>query len=54
MTKGTARTPLDVLLYGALLVILVVALGSGGTGPIDALGTSVGRYRQMAARLESH
>ena len=42
LTKGTARTPLDVLLYGALLVMLVVALFSDGTGPIPALNTTVG------------
>ena len=42
LTRGTARTPLDALLYGALLVVLVVALFSDGTGPIAALGTTVG------------
>ena len=42
LTRGTARTPLDALLYGALLVVLVVALFSGGTGPILVLGTTVG------------
>jgi hypothetical protein len=42
LTKGTSRTPFDVLLYAALLVILVVALFSDGTGPIAALGTTVG------------
>jgi hypothetical protein len=42
LTRGTARTPVDVLLYGALLVVLVVALFSNGTGPIAALGTTVG------------
>jgi transmembrane protein DUF3556 len=42
LTRGTARTPLDALLYGALLVVLVVALFSDGTGPIPALGTTVG------------
>jgi hypothetical protein len=42
LTKGTARTPVDVLLYAALLVMLVVALCSGGTGPIATLGTTVG------------
>ena len=34
LTKGTARTPVDVVLYGALLVVLLVALFSDGTGPI--------------------
>jgi Transmembrane protein of unknown function (DUF3556) len=42
LTKGTARTPVDALLYAALLVMLVVALFSDGTGPISALGTTVG------------
>jgi hypothetical protein len=42
LTKGTARTPFDVVLYAALLVALVVALFSDGTGPIPALGTEVG------------
>jgi hypothetical protein len=42
LTKGTARAPIDVVLYGALLVLLVVALCSNGTGPIEALGSTVG------------
>ena len=42
LTKGTARTPVDVALYGALLVVLLIALFSDGTGPIPALGTTVG------------
>ena len=42
LTKGDSRTPFDVLLYAALLVMLVVALFSDGTGPIPALGTQVG------------
>ena len=42
LTRGTARTPLDVLLYAALLTALLVALLSDGTGPIAALGTTVG------------
>jgi hypothetical protein len=42
LTKGTARTPVDALLYAALLVMLVVALFSDGTGPIPALDTAVG------------
>ncbi|KAA0113095.1 DUF3556 domain-containing protein [Mycolicibacterium sp. P9-22] len=42
LTKGDARGPVDVLLYGALLVMLVVALFSQGTGPIGELGTEVG------------
>src|SRR6195952_1742975 len=42
LTKGTARTPVDVLLYAALLVMLVIALCSDGTGPVPALGTTVG------------
>jgi hypothetical protein len=42
LTSGTARTLLDAALYAALLVMLVVALFSNGTGPIPALGTTVG------------
>ncbi|GLP74098.1 membrane protein [Mycobacterium antarcticum] len=42
LTRGSARTPVDVLLYAALLVILLFALLSDGTGPIAALGTTVG------------
>jgi hypothetical protein len=42
LTSGTTRTPVDAALYGALLVMLVVALFSDGTGPIPALGTTVG------------
>lgn len=41
-TVGDNRDPIDVALYGALLVVLVVALFSDGTGPIPALGTEVG------------
>jgi hypothetical protein len=42
LTRGDNREPVDVLLYGALLVMLVVALVSDGTGPDPALGTEVG------------
>jgi Transmembrane protein of unknown function (DUF3556) len=42
LTRGTARTPLDAALYAALLVTLVWALFSDGTGPIPALDTTVG------------
>jgi hypothetical protein len=42
LTKGTTRTPVDAALYAALLVMLSVALFSDGTGPIPALGTTVG------------
>ncbi len=41
-TKGDGRTPVDALLYGALLVLLVIAIFSDGTGPVPALRTSVG------------
>lgn len=34
LTRGDARTPVDVLLYAALLALLVVALCSDGTGPV--------------------
>ncbi|MEE6167159.1 MULTISPECIES: DUF3556 domain-containing protein [unclassified Mycolicibacterium] len=42
LTVGDSRTPLDVLLYAALLLVLLVALFSQGTGPIPALGTEIG------------
>jgi hypothetical protein len=42
LTKGTTRTPVDALLYAALLAMLVVALFSDGTGPIPQLDTTVG------------
>lgn len=42
LTKGDSRTPVDVVLYGALLVTLVVALFSDGTGPIPEIGSEVG------------
>ncbi|MGA5465677.1 DUF3556 domain-containing protein [Mycobacterium sp. NPDC050041] len=42
LTKGDSRTPFDVAVYGALLVMLVIALFSDGTGPIPELGTEVG------------
>src|SRR5277367_6821798 len=34
--------PIDALLYGALLVLLVIAIFSDGSGPLPALGTTVG------------
>ena len=40
--EGDNRTPFDALLYGALLVLLVIAIFSDGTGPMPALGTTVG------------
>ncbi len=42
LTAGDSRTPLDVLLYAALLVMLLVALSSNGTGPIPEIGSDVG------------
>lgn len=42
LTTGTTRTPVDVALYAALLVAMLMALASGGTGPVPALGTTVG------------
>jgi hypothetical protein len=42
LTKGTTRGPVDVALYAALLAMTTWALLSDGTGPIPALGTSVG------------
>lgn len=42
LTAGTNRNPLDVALYAALLVMLLVALCSDGTGAIPELNTQVG------------
>ena len=42
LTKGTARKPVDVFLYAALLVATLWALFSDGTGPVPDLGTTVG------------
>ncbi|BCK58016.1 DUF3556 domain-containing protein [Nocardia wallacei] len=42
LTKGDTRTPVDVALYAALLVLLVWALLADGTGPIPELDTTVG------------
>jgi hypothetical protein len=42
LTKGTARTPVDVALYAALLVMTTWALLSDGAGPVPELGTTVG------------
>jgi len=41
-TKGDNRTPFDALLYGALVVVLLIAIFSDGTGPRPGLGTEVG------------
>jgi Transmembrane protein of unknown function (DUF3556) len=41
-TKGDNRTPFDALLYGVLLVLLVIAIFSDGSGRMPALGTTVG------------
>lgn len=42
LTRGDNREPVDILLYGTLLLVLLVALFSDGTGPIPALGTQIG------------
>ncbi len=42
LTKGSNRTPVDALLYGALLVLLATALVSDGSGPIPALDSAIG------------
>ena len=42
LTRGTNRSPFDAVLYAALLVLLVIALMSDGTGPIPALDTAIG------------
>ncbi|WP_232330574.1 DUF3556 domain-containing protein [Nocardia fusca] len=41
-TRGTRRTLFEVVLYAALLIMLLVALVSNGTGPDAALDTTVG------------
>ncbi|HEY1841428.1 MAG TPA: DUF3556 domain-containing protein [Mycobacterium sp.] len=41
-TKGDNRTPVDALVYGALVVLLLIAVFSDGAGPVPALGTTVG------------
>ena len=42
LTAGDARRPVDVALYAALLIALLVALFSHGTGPIPEIGSQVG------------
>ena len=42
ITKGHNRTTFDALLYGALVVLLAIALVSDGSGPIPALHTQIG------------
>src|SRR5947209_18561616 len=42
LTKGDSRSTLDALLYAALLVLLVIAVFSDGTGQAPALGTAIG------------
>ncbi|QIS20902.1 DUF3556 domain-containing protein [Nocardia terpenica] len=42
LTRGTDRTPVDIALYAALLVMISGALLSGGTGPVPAMRTTVG------------
>ncbi|MCV7058520.1 DUF3556 domain-containing protein [Mycolicibacterium gilvum] len=42
LTAGDTRTPVDVVLYAALLAVLVIALFSDGTGPIPEIGSEVG------------
>ena len=39
LTKGTNRTPVDVALYAALLLMVLFTLFSDGTGPIPELDT---------------
>ncbi|BBY59591.1 DUF3556 domain-containing protein [Mycolicibacterium sarraceniae] len=42
LTKGDSRGPVDIVLYAALILMILVALFSDGTGPIPELGTTVG------------
>ncbi|MBW0020147.1 MAG: DUF3556 domain-containing protein [Mycobacterium sp.] len=42
LTKGNNRTPFDAVLYGALVMLLAIALVSDGSGPIPALHTVIG------------
>ena len=42
LTRGNNRSPFDAVLYAALLVLLMLALVSDGTGPIPALDTAIG------------
>lgn len=42
LTRGDTRRPLDAVLYGAFLLMLLVALFGSGTGPIPALDTTAG------------
>lgn len=42
LTAGDTRRPVDVALYAALLLALLVALFSDGTGPIPEIGSQVG------------
>jgi len=42
MTHGTKRKPVDVALYGLLLIVMVAALFTDGTGPVPELGSTVG------------
>ncbi|MEV6138086.1 DUF3556 domain-containing protein [Nocardia sp. NPDC051990] len=42
LTKGTGRTPVDVVLYAALLVMTAIAVLSDGTGAVPELDTTVG------------
>ncbi|WP_433755495.1 DUF3556 domain-containing protein [Nocardia sp. CA-135398] len=53
LTKGTDRSPVDITLYAALLVMTVVALLSDGTGAVPELDTTVGLLpiRQIATIL---
>lgn len=46
LTKGTSRQPIDVVLYGALVVMLLVALFSDGTGPVAGMESAVGLLPQ--------
>ncbi|MBR7513614.1 DUF3556 domain-containing protein, partial [Mycobacterium tuberculosis] len=42
LTRGDVRGPIDILLYAALLVMLVVGLASPGSRPLPGLDTATG------------
>src|SRR5271163_3180826 len=45
-TRGTARTLVDIALYGLFLLVTFLTLFADGTGPVPGLGTQVGLIPQ--------